>query len=150
MTVPAGAASLVAVRVAYAAVFALNVTCALQFAFDPAGYVAAYQLEGPGAEAAARGMGVAFLMWNATYPLFVARPSSHAALGAVVLVQQLIGCVGEAAILLSLPATGCEVLAASIVRFVVFDAAGLAAMGATFAWHRATCRRAGARPTGRP
>ena len=63
MTVPAGAASLVAVRVAYAAVFALNVTCALQFAFDPAGYVAAYQLEGPGAEAAVRGMGVGGRMW---------------------------------------------------------------------------------------
>ena len=41
--------------------------------------------------------------------------------------------VGETAILLGLPA-GHEVLAASILRFIAFDAGGLVLMAAAFAW----------------
>lgn len=123
-----------AVRLAYAAMFALNVMCALQFVAAPESFAGAYQLTGVAGEAAVRGIGVAFLMWNATYPLFVARPRRHMALGAIVLVQQAIGCVGEAAILLSLPREGFELLASSITRFIAFDAAGLVVMGAAYAW----------------
>lgn len=123
-----------AARLAYSAVFALNVTCAMQFVAAPASFAGAYQLSGVAGEAAVRGIGVAFLMWNATYPLFVARPRRHMALGAIVLVQQAIGCVGECAILLALPPAGYEVLASSIARFVAFDAAGLVVMGVAYAW----------------
>lgn len=129
------------VRIAYSAVFVLNVTCALQFIFAPASFAGAYQLSGAAGEAAVRGIGVTFLMWNATYPLFVARPCRHMALGAVVLVQQAIGCAGETAILLTLPPAGFDVLASSMLRFIAFDAAGLVAMGATYAWLAVTCRR---------
>ena len=123
-----------AARLAYAAVFVLNVMCAIQFVAAPASFAGAYQLTGVAGEAAVRGIGVAFLMWNATYPLFVARPRRHMALGAIVLVQQAIGCVGEAAILLSLPGEGFELLASSITRFIAFDAAGLVVMGVAYAW----------------
>lgn len=123
-----------AVRLAYAAVFALNVMCAIQFVAAPASFSGAYQLSGVAGEAAVRGIGVVFLMWNATYPLFVAQPRRHMALGAIVLVQQAIGCVGECAILLTLPPAGYEVLASSIARFVAFDAAGFVVMGAAYAW----------------
>lgn len=127
-------ASTWAVRLTYAAVFVLNIMCAIQFVAAPASFAGAYQLSGVAGEAAVRGIGVVFLMWNATYPLFVARPRRNMALGAIVLVQQAIGCVGECAILLTLPPAGYEVLASSIARFVAFDAAGLVVMGATYAW----------------
>ena len=119
------------VRAAFAAVFALNVTCALQFAVAPAAFAGAYGLEGVAGEAAVRGMGVAFLMWNATYPAFVASPRRFAVLGWVILAQQAIGLCGEAAILASL-LSGSGLLAASIGRFIAFDGAGLALMGLAF------------------
>lgn len=120
-------------RIAVAIVFVLNVQCALQFAFWPASFAGAYELSGVAGEAAVRGLGVAFLMWNATYPAVIASPRRFRALYVVVLVQQAIGLVGESAILLGLPA-GHDVLAASILRFIAFDAAGLIVVAAAFAW----------------
>ena len=112
----------VAARIAVALVFALNVQCALQFVLWPEAFAGAYELSGVAGEAAVRGLGVAFLMWNATYPPVIASPRRFRALYVVVLVQQAIGLVGETAILLGLPG-GHEVLAASILRFIAFDAA---------------------------
>lgn len=123
----------IAARIAVAAVFALNVQCALQFVLWPEAFAGAYELSGVAGEAAVRGLGVAFLMWNATYPTVIASPRRFQALYAVVLVQQAIGLVGETAILLELPA-GHDVLAASILRFIAFDAGGLVLMAAAFAW----------------
>ena len=127
-------------RIAVAIVFVLNVQCALQFVFWPASFAGAYELSGVAGEAAVRGLGVAFLMWNATYPAVIASPRRFRALYVVVLVQQAIGLVGESAILLGLPA-GHDVLAASILRFIAFDAAGLIAMAAAFAWLAFNARR---------
>lgn len=128
---PAAAGVLWFARAAFAVVFCWNVLCALQFVIDPASYAGAYQLDGAPGAAAIRGLGVAFLMWNTTYPLFILQPWRYRVLGGVILVQQAVGLVGELAILGSLPA-GCEVLAASIARFAAFDGAGLALMGAAF------------------
>lgn len=126
-------------RLAFAIVFIWNMQCALQFMFDPASYASAAGLPVEGnpvqvaaSLAAVRGLGVAFAMWNATYPAFIARPERFRALGWVVLVQQVIGLVGELFVL------GCIgdmsfAPARAIVRFAVFDAAGLVIMGATFA-----------------
>lgn len=125
----------VAARIAVALVFALNVQCALQFVLWPEAFAGAYELSGVAGEAAVRGLGVAFLMWNATYPAVIASPRRFRALYVVVLVQQAIGLVGETAILLGLPG-GHEVLAASILRFIAFDAVGLVLMTAAFAWLR--------------
>ena len=119
------------VRVAFALVFAVNVQCALSFIVDPQGFAGAYELSGVAGEAAVRGLGVAFLMWNATYPAFIAAPHRFRVLGWVVIAQQAIGLVGETAILASLPA-GHEVLVGSIGRFIAFDAAGLVVMLAAF------------------
>lgn len=123
----------IAARIAVAIVFAWNVQSALQFVLRPDAFAGAYELSGVAGEAAVRGLGVAFLMWNATYPAVIASPRRFQALYAVVLVQQAIGLVGETAILLGLPA-GHEVLATSILRFIAFDAGGLALMAAAFAW----------------
>lgn len=122
-----------AVRVAYALVFALNAQCALLFVLWPDAYASHFELHGAPGAAAVQGLGIAFLMWIATYPAVIASPLRFRALSVVVLVQQAIGLAGELLIRLSLPA-GHGLLAASIDRFVAFDAAGLAVMAASLIW----------------
>ena len=119
-----------AARILVAAVFAMNVSCALQFICCPGTFVGAYSLQGAGAPAAIQGFGVCFLMWNATYPPLIANPHKHLVLFAVVLAQQAIGLAGEAFI-----RQGVEqslALYASIGRFMAFDAMGLVALAAAF------------------
>ena len=118
-------------RAVFAAVFAVNVECALAFIISPEAYMGAYELSGVAGRAAVQGLGVAFLMWNVTYPAFIANPRRWPVLGWVILMQQLVGLVGESLILAWLPA-GHEVLAAGIRLFIVFDGAGLVAMAAAF------------------
>ena len=129
-----------AVRIVFAAVFAVNVDCALSFIANPGAYAGGYELAGVAGEAAVRGLGVAFLMWNVTYPAFIAAPQRWPVLGWVILAQQVVGLVGESLILVGLP-VGHEVLAAGIRLFIVFDAAGLVLMTAAFAWWMAVRRR---------
>lgn len=119
-------------RIAFAAVFVINVHCALQFILAPAQSAAAYELGGVAGEAAVRGIGIAFLMWNATYPAFIVAPRRFKVLGWVVLAQQAIGLIGETALYLGLP-SGHDVLASSVLRFITFDGAGLVLMAAAFA-----------------
>lgn len=118
-------------RIAVAAVFAINVQCALAFVLAPERYAAGFELGGVPGIAAVRGLGIAFVMWNATYPLVIWRPRRHLVLFAVVLAQQTIGLAGEAWLLVTLPA-GHETLASSVTRFVAFDGAGLVLMAAAF------------------
>ena len=122
-----------AVRIVFAAVFAVNVECALAFIANPGAYAGSYELAGVPGEAAVRGLGVAFLMWNVTYPAFIVRPEKWPVLGWVILAQQAVGLVGESLILAGLPA-GHGVLAVGIRLFIIFDAAGLVCMAAAFAW----------------
>ena len=119
-------------RVAFAAVFVVNVHCALSFALYPGDFASAYELNGVAGDAAVRGIGIAFLMWNATYPAFIVAPKRFTVLGWVILAQQAIGLVGESLLLFGLP-SGHDVLAASVVRFIAFDGAGLVLMGIAFA-----------------
>ena len=120
-------------RAAFAAVFAINVQCALSFALFPASYVAGFQLSGWTGNVAMQGLCVAFLMWNCTYPPFIAFPRRWPVLGGVILAQQTIGLLGETTLYLQLP-TEAAALHASIGRFMAFDAVGLLAMAAAFAW----------------
>lgn len=120
-------------RAAYALVFAINVQCAVLFVLWPDAYAPSYELSGVAGAAAVQGMGIAFLMWNATYPAVIANPARFRALAVVVLAQQAIGLAGESWLRWGLPA-GHVALSASIERFILFDAAGLVLMGAAFAW----------------
>lgn len=119
-------------RLAFAVVFVINVQCALSFVLFPEQFVAAYELEGIAGQAAVSGIGVAFLMWNATYPAFIVAPLKFKVLGWVILIQQAIGLVGESVILARLPQVGHDVLASSIMRFIVFDGVGLVLMALAF------------------
>ena len=121
-----------AVRVCFAFVFVVNVQCALGFALTPEAYLSAYELAGVPGRVAAQGIGVAFLMWNCTYPLVIWKPQRHTTLAGVVLAQQVVGLIGESAIRASLPA-GHDLLASSIDLFIAFDAVGLLLMGVSLA-----------------
>lgn len=120
-------------RITFIAVFLINIQCALQFIVMPGIYAPAYELDGIPGNAAIQGIGVAFLMWNATYPLFIARPRKYMIVGVIILVQQFIGLAGESAILFLLP-SGYEMLSASISRFIIFDLAGALIMLMSFAY----------------
>ena len=118
-------------RVLVAAVFFINVMCAVQFVVVPADFAPAYQLEGAIAEPIVRSIGICFLMWNATYPPIIVHPERYRVLFGVVIAQQVIGLIGESLLLFSL-GPGLEQLAASIIRFIAFDAAGLVLLGIAF------------------
>lgn len=114
-------------RIVFGLVFVINVQCALQFVFIPDAYVGAYELEGIAGIIALQGMGIAFLMWNATYPFFIIHPIKWRVIGIIILIQQAIGLIGESLLLAWLP-SGHEILATSIQRFIFFDGIGLLAM----------------------
>ena len=137
-------------RICFTIVFIVNIHCAISFIVDPGPYAWNFGLRGDSGHFAVRGLGIAFLMWNATYPAVIANPRRFRSLYAVVLAQQCVGLIGEAWIHCSLPA-GHAALSASIERFIAFDAAGLALMAAAFVWMLLVDRRC-ARSTdgGRP
>ncbi|MDE8703498.1 hypothetical protein PZH32_11075 [Adlercreutzia equolifaciens] len=132
-------------RLCFAFVFVVNVQCALGFALTPEAYMGAYELAGVPGRVAAQGIGIAFLMWNCTYPAFIAAPRRFTALGVVILAQQVVGLIGESLIRATLPA-GHELLASSINLFITFDAVGLILMGASFAFLRKAKGRSEERP----
>ena len=137
-----------AVRITFLIVFVWNVQCAIQFVCWPGSFAGAYELSGVAGEAAVRGLGIAFLMWNCTYPAVIVKPDRFKALGVVVLVQQAVGLVGELLLGAGLPA-GHAVLQASISRFALFDGIGLVIMLAAFAWMIASARRSSLAGAGR-
>ena len=121
-----------ATRICFALVFAINVQCAVQFVANPAGFMGGFGLSGPEGQLAVAGLGVAFLMWNATYPLFIWQPTRFVVLGGVILAQQVIGLAGETALYLQLGSFA-AVAGPAILRFICFDGAGLVLMGTAFA-----------------
>ena len=120
-------------RAAFLLGFAINVQCAASFVLWPAAYAPSFEVAGVPGAAAVQGLGIAFLMWNATYPAVIASPLRFRAVAVIVLVQQAIGLAGESWLRFGLPA-GHAALSASIERFILFDAAGLVLMAAAFGW----------------
>jgi len=129
-------------RAAVGAVFVVNVWCALAFILDPASYVAGFELAGVPGTVVVQSFGILFLMWNATFPPVIWDPSKHRTLFGVVLAQQAIGVIGEIALWSTLP-TGHDTLLATGLRFLRFDAVGLAAMAVAFLLTRGRPDRCG-------
>jgi hypothetical protein len=118
-------------RLVVGAVFLLNVTCALSFVAWPDRHAPAFEVSGVPGQVLVRGMGILFLMWNATYPPVLARPGRNRTLSVVILVQQTIGLAGETWMWATLP-PGHAALRATGLRFIAFDGAGLVGMGLAF------------------
>ena len=114
-------------RICFTIVFIVNIHCAISFIVDPGPYAWNFGLRGDSGHFAVR----AFLMWNATYPVFIALPNLFKVVGGIVLAQQLIGLIGESLLLPYLPHAS-FLFAASIMRFIEFDAFGLLIMTIAF------------------
>lgn len=121
-------------RLAVAAVFALNVSCALLFLIRPQDYAGGFEVGGVAGETLVRGYGILFLMWNVPYLPLMLAPRQHT-LFLVVLAQQALGVLGETWLYLALPA-GHAALRATGLRFILFDAGGLILMAAAFFYLR--------------
>lgn len=112
-------------RLLIAVVTGWNLQAAVIFVISPGSFVHAYELSGAAGEAAVRGVGVLFLMWNVPYVFAVMHPVRYRLGLLFALLMQLIGLLGESYIYLTLP-TGHEILKNSILRFITFDGVGLA------------------------
>ena len=127
-------------RIATGLVFFLNVTCAFQFIVWPDRHAPSFELQGVPGSTMVRGIGVLFLMWNATFPLVLWGPDKHLPLFGIVLAQQVIAVAGEAWMWAALPA-GHGALWCSGLRFLAFDSAGLMLMSVSFGVLVACLRR---------
>ncbi len=105
-------------------VTAWNLQAAFAFIFTPGGFVSAYELSGIPGEAAIRGFGVLFLMWNVPYLFALKDPVRYRLALTLSLLMQLTGLIGETYIYFTLPAEH-TMLGSSILRFIAFDGVGL-------------------------
>lgn len=127
-----------AIRILVGLVTGWNLQAALLFIVKPEAYVSGFELGGLPGETALRGVGVLFLMWIVPYFVAIWNPIRYRLALNIALAMQLIGVIGEAWILLGLPADHATLLT-SLLRFIAFDgfgvlllalAAGLARPGA--------------------
>jgi len=105
-------------------VIAWNLQAALAFLLAPASFAPAFELAGLPGQAAVQGIALLFIMWNVPYLVAAWHPRKHLLSLKEALAMQLIGLLGESALLLSL-ALSHPALRLSIQRFIAFDAAGL-------------------------
>jgi len=118
-------------RITVGAVFLINVSCALAFILQPELYSPGFEVAGVPGRIYVQGLGILFLMWNATYPLVIFHPIRYRALFIVVLIQQAIGFMGETWLWLTMP-PGHAPLRATGLRFMIFDGIGLIAMAVAY------------------
>lgn len=119
-------------RGAIAAVLLWNLSAAVPFVIAPAAYAGAFELSGNVGAVLTRSIGILFLMWCVPYLPALWSPVRHRICLTVILVQQLIGLVGELWMALTLPPEH-VILLTTGRRFIAFDAAGLLLLA--LAWH---------------
>ena len=94
------------------------------FCFNPAVFAPGFELSGVPGEAAVRGFGALFVMWNIPYLVALWQPRRNRLSLSEALVMQSVGVVGESLILFSIPFAH-VVLRSSLLRFILFDGAGV-------------------------
>jgi hypothetical protein len=112
-------------------VIAWNLQAAIVFLLSPEAFSPGFELSGIPGAAAMRGIAVLFLMWNVPYVAACWHPQKHSLALKEALAMQSIGLLGESWIFMSLPAEHI-LLQSSILRFIAFDAAGLALLVMAF------------------
>jgi len=108
-------------------VLLVNTQSGITFLAHPSKFTAAYELSGNPGEAAIQGFGVLFIMWNVPYAIALINPNKYYVSLWEAIIMQSIGIFGESWILGSIPEIH-TVLRASLMRFIIFDAAGLIAL----------------------
>lgn len=114
-------------RILIGVVLLINVQSALVFWLHPVQFAPAYELYGIPGQAAIRGFALLFLMWNVPYVVALINPVKYRVSLYEAIAMQSIGLVGETFILLTLPMVHI-ILQGSILRFILFDGAGLVAL----------------------
>lgn len=104
-----------------------NLTAAIPFILFPERFTHGFEMDGIPGQVFVRSLGILFLMWNATFPPVILDPSRYRVLFGVMLVQQLIGLLGETVMLLNLP-PGYGALRITAFRFILFDGSGFIAL----------------------
>ena len=120
-----------------AAVVFINLLCAVEFILKPAHYVPGFELPLTTGEAVVRGFGILFLMWNVPYLVTLWNPIHNRTSFYESIIMQFIGLVGEAYILQTIPRTY-ALAHSTIMRFILFDALGLAILLFAFFLSRTT------------
>ncbi|MCX7754373.1 MAG: hypothetical protein N2117_03895 [Anaerolineales bacterium] len=105
-------------------VTAWNLQAATVFFLWPERFAPSFLLEGIPGAVAVRGVGLLFLMWNVPYLAALWQPVRNRLALQLAALMQAVGLMGETYILTTLTPEY-SVLAAAIMRFIVFDAAGL-------------------------
>jgi hypothetical protein len=108
-------------------VTAWNIQCALVFLISPASFAAGFNLEGAIGAAIIRSIGLLFLMWNIPYAAALIHPDRWRVTLWVALIQQTIGVMGE--IWIRSQAGQLIELQESLLKFILFDAAGILCLG---------------------
>jgi len=101
-----------------------NLQGALAYCIWPEQFTPSFELSGKTGEAAVRGIGVLFLMWNVPYFVAAWDPLRNKIALLEALAMQTIGLGGESWIYLTLDPAH-SIARATITRFIGFDAAGL-------------------------
>ena len=111
-------------RVLIIPVIFFNLQCSLVFLLFPERYAASFNLSEQAGIHMLQGLGLLFLMWNIPYLFALADPIKHITSLKESVIMQAIGVIGESILLQSVQA---EYLAlhASVIRFIIFDGAGL-------------------------
>lgn len=102
----------------------INLQSAAAFLLFPERYIQSYELTGIPGQAALRGFAILFCMWNVPYLFALSHPIRRRISLLESNLMQALGLAGESWLLTRIDPTF-PLLRASIVRFIVFDAAGL-------------------------
>jgi hypothetical protein len=111
-------------RAAIGIVLFINIQCAVQFLGSPSVYMPGFGLTGIPGEIALRGTAILFLMWNVPYVFALVHPEKFRVSYLQTVIMQFIGLIGETLLWLTL-SSGNNVISSSLVRFILFDGAGL-------------------------
>ncbi|MBW6471699.1 MAG: hypothetical protein K0B14_01125 [Anaerolineaceae bacterium] len=106
-------------------VFMINIQAGIDFYFNPEKYTAAYELSGIPGEISVAGVGLLFIMWNVPYAFALWNPIKNKVSLIQAIIMQVIGVIGETALLYRFSVQDFPYLASSIKRFIFFDGAGL-------------------------
>jgi hypothetical protein len=123
------------IRALIAPVVFFNLQCSFEFLVHAQRYAPSFDLNEQTGAYMIQGFGLLFLMWNIPYLTALADPIRHATSLTEAVVMQAIGAVGEALLLLNVPAEY-QNLHASVSRFIYFDAGGLLFLLAAWLFRR--------------